>query len=93
MNEYYWTTIDSKLLNNCNRYEKCNNDSNIKDCYFREICNNKIKSEILQKMVTTRISSDGRFVDSTNVYDKLLLNTVNLGIGVIILSALIAKNA
>jgi hypothetical protein len=92
MNEYYWTTIDSNLLNNCTQYKDCSDNSNIKDCYLTEVCNNKVNSNILQQMVTTRTSSDGRFLDSSDVYETLLLNTLNLGIGVIILIALISKN-
>ena len=89
--EHLWKRTDSGLLNNCNKYEKCNDKSNVDDCYLKEICNNKIQSKILKEMVFNRNSSDGRFVDSNEIYQNLLLNTINLGIGIVVLSALIVR--
>lgn len=89
--EHLWKRTDSELLNNCYKYEKCNDNSNVDDCYLKEICNNKIQSKVLKEMVFNRNSSDGRFVDSNEIYQNLLLNTINLGIGIVVLSALIVK--
>lgn len=89
--EHLWKKTNSELLNNCNKYEKCNDNSSVDDCYLKEICNNKIQSKVLKEMVFNRNSSGGRFVDSNEIYQNLLLNTINLGIGIVILSALIVK--
>jgi hypothetical protein len=89
--EHLWKKTNSELLNTCNKYKKCNDNSNVDDCYLKEICNNKIKSKVLKELVLNKNSSDGRFVDSNEIYQNLLLNTINLGIGIVVLSALIVR--
>jgi hypothetical protein len=90
--EYYWNSVDPNILKNCNNYETCDS-SDVRDCYVKEIFNNKINSKRLLNMVSTRTSSNGRFKDLSDVYRKHLLTTVNLGIGIIIVSSLIIKNS
>lgn len=89
--EHLWKKTDLRFLNKCNKYEECDKNTNVDDCYLKEICNNKIKSKLLTEMVFTRNSSNGRYVDSDEVYQNLLLNTFNLGIGIVVLSALIVR--
>lgn len=86
---YYWTTVDSKILNGCIKNEKCISGSSFLDCYKKEVCNNKLNMEKLIKIRTTNTSSNGRFFDSTENYNKLILNSFNLGMGIILLSSMI----
>jgi hypothetical protein len=87
--EYYWTTVDSNITNGCIKNQKCTTGSSFLDCYQIEVCNNKLNMEKLIKLRTTNSSSNGRFLDSTENYSKLLLNSFNLGVGIIVLSSLI----
>lgn len=90
--EYYWTTVNSNL-NYCVSNQKCHLGSSINECYKKEVCNNKLNSELLDNLLTSNTSSDGRFIDSNDVYSKLLMTTLNLGIGIVVLSTLIIKNS
>ncbi len=87
--EYYWTTVDNRIINGCIKNEKCIIGSSFLDCYKKEVCNNKLNMEKLIKLRTINTSSNGRFIDSTENYNKLLLNSFNLGIGIIVLSSMI----
>ena len=87
--EYYWTTVDTKIINGCIKNEKCTTGSSFLDCYKKEVCNNKLNMEKLIKLRTINTSSNGRFFDSTENYHKLLLNSFNLGMGIILLSSMI----
>lgn len=87
--DYYWTTVDSKIMNGCIINEKCVSGSSFLDCYKKEVCNNKLNMEKLIKLRTTNTSSNGRFFDSTENYNKLLLNSFNLGMGIFFLSSMI----
>lgn len=88
-NEMYWTTVDMNF-DNCTSIESCT-DSSIQECYKKEVCNNKLNSEKLIKLKTSNTLSGGRFLDSSDVYNKLLLTTFNLGMGILILSSFIIK--
>ena len=92
-NDFYYKTVDYKD-NFCNS-TRCSNDvvknphtllitkSNEKQCYEKELCINKKQSNILQKKQLMHSSSDGRYNDTESLYTYSLLNTVNLGIGLI----------
>ena len=43
-NEMYWTTVDMNF-DNCTSIESCT-DNSIQECYKKEVCNNKLNSEI-----------------------------------------------
>jgi hypothetical protein len=89
IDEYYWTNVDSKFTTDCIENEKCITGSSFLDCYTKEVCNNKLNMEKLIKLRTTNTSSNGRFIDSTDNYNKLLLNSFNLGMGIVFLSSMI----
>ena len=92
-NDFYYKTTDFKD-DFCHSH-KCSNDIiknpntllitnlNEKQCYEKEICINKQQSEILQKKQLMHSSSDGRYNDTENLYTYSLLNTFNLGIGLV----------
>ena len=82
-----------KPKNVCVQTRKCVPNSSIHDCYLTQVCNKKLNTELLNKLKKTNTSSDGRFIDSNDVYSKLLLTTFNLGIGIMVLSTLIIKNS
>lgn len=87
--EYYWTTVDKKVTDGCLKHEKCTSGSSFLDCYTKEVCNNKLYMENLIKLRTTNTSSNGRFNDSSINYNNLLLKSINLGIGIVVLSSMI----
>lgn len=80
------------ITGNCVRNQKCIYGS-IHDCYTKQVCNKKLNTELLNELLKTNTSSDGRFIDSNDVYSNLLLTTFNLGIGIIVLSILIIKSS
>jgi hypothetical protein len=88
-NEMYWTTVDMNF-DNCTSIESCT-DNSIQECYKKEVCNNKLNSEKLVKLKTSNSSSGGRFIDSSYVYNQLLLTTFNLGMGILIVSSFIIE--
>ena len=91
LNEMYWTTVDMNF-DNCTFIESCTDSSANQECYKKEVCNNKLNSEKLIKLKLSNSSSGGRFIDSSDVYNKILLTTFNLGMGISILSLFIMKN-
>lgn len=56
---------------------------NIENCFKKEVCNNKVISQTLQQIETTHSGSDGRYMDTKNRFRFSILNTCNLGIGII----------
>ena len=92
-NDFYYKTTDYK--DTFCHSKKCSIDviknpntvlitkSNEKQCYEKEICINKEQSSILQKKQLMHSTSDGRYNDAENLYTYSLLNTANLGIGLI----------
>lgn len=92
INEYYWTTVDSKFLENCSVKQNCMK-LNIKECYENEVCDNKKKSDYLIKLKTEHTSSSGRYTDSNDAHIKLFFTTMNLGLGIIFVSTLIIQNS
>lgn len=90
-NDFYWKTTNytDKFCQNkkCSKNTFLNpntillTESNSKQCYEKELCINKEQSALLEKSQSIHSSSDGRYNDSERVFVYTLLNTVNLGIG------------
>jgi hypothetical protein len=82
------TSIDKdgmNIENNCDNNKECN------DLIFNTCKNYNIYSQ-LKEIQTTHSGSDGRFVDSNSLKQHEIIKTVNLGIGIIILSVMIYNN-
>ena len=92
-NEFAWKTNDYKDVScqskRCSKNIILNpntiliTDSNSKQCYEKELCINKEQSIKLQKNQITHSGSNGRYTDSERIFVYTLLNTMNLGIGLI----------
>jgi hypothetical protein len=93
----YCTTPNYKNTNSCgtSNYDNLKKNSNVKDIscgIIKQLCNNKIHFTNLEKIQKTHSASDSRYKDMESFYNTELLKTMNLGIGILILSAIIYKN-
>jgi hypothetical protein len=72
----------------------CNgNFSQNKDnCLKRELCNNKNKATELQDLQNTKLGAMEKYMNEKMNYDSILMNTINLGIGIVFLIVVIYKN-
>jgi len=66
--------------------------SNSDNCIKKELCINKDKAGYLSKVENTHSSSNEKYMNEKMNYDTVLLNTINLGIGVTFLLVIIYKN-
>jgi len=73
--------------NSCN-YNNFNNNSDL--CYRKELCKNKEKVDWITNY--TNNGANQNFVDKKTKYNEEILNTINLGIGILIITGLIIKN-
>jgi hypothetical protein len=62
------------------------------NCIKRELCKNRDKAEHLTRIEDNHSSSIEKLMNEKMNYDNVLLNTINLGIGVIFLLVIIYKN-
>jgi hypothetical protein len=62
------------------------------NCIKKELCINKDKAEYLSTVENTHSSSGEKYMNEKMSYDNVLLNTINLGIGVVFLLVIIYKN-
>jgi hypothetical protein len=62
------------------------------NCIKKELCINKDKAEHLTDIENTHSSAKEKYMNEKMNYDNILLNTINLGIGVMFLIIIIYKN-
>jgi len=74
--------------NNQNFQQTTNSDS----CIKKELCKNKDYSNKLYNINQGNASSDEKYYDIKDEYDKLFMDTINLGIGCLFLLIFIFKN-
>ena len=82
---------DDKL----NSKEKCNDENykqNADKCLGKQLCDNKKNVELLYDLQNNHSGSDQNYLDTKEKYNDELLNTINLGIGIIASLMFIAKN-
>ena len=94
--DFFWVSADENdfSMESCNLPQCSETDlgsENIQNCYSKELCNNKKNSTLLQKMQYVHSGADGRYFDTTNIYQKTILDTFNLGVGIIIMISLTSK--
>jgi hypothetical protein len=94
-NKFFWVSVSDDYKATSNNFcdiQKCDDtnltEENIHDCYMKEICDNKKNSEILQTLHSHHSSADGRYFDTSNTYKKTMLETLNLGVGVLAMISL-----
>jgi len=80
--------IDNEV--NKERFDK---EDNAIKCINRELCMNKEKATILNKMKNQNSGSYGNYEDTTDRVEHTLLNTINLGVGIGLLGYLIYRNS
>lgn len=71
----------------------CNSwfSDNSGNCINKELCINKDKVEYLLKIENNHSGADEKFLNAKTSYENVLMNTINLGIGIVILTALIYR--
>ena len=89
-NKYSPTTC--KRLNSNNDYKKLTPDEfKNEKCVIEQICKNQEKYDMLKKIQTTHSVSTSRFQDMNSFYNTEVLNSLNLGIGIAVLSFIIYR--
>ena len=75
--------------------ETCNIDNygdNKIDCINAALCENKDTSILINKLQNKHSGSDQHYLDTNQEYKLTLTNSINLGIGILILIGLIIQN-
>jgi hypothetical protein len=62
------------------------------NCIKKELCINKDKAEYLSGVENKHMGADEKYMNDRMSYDNVLLNTINLGIGILFLIIVIYKN-
>lgn len=62
------------------------------NCIKKELCINKDKASYLTDIEKKHSSANEKFMNEKMSYDNVLLNTINLGIGIVFLLIIIYKN-
>jgi hypothetical protein len=88
-------SCNSMNINNSNWDISCN-DMNFVDnsgnCINRELCLNKQNSNLINGIQSKNSGSLEKYENSKQVFNKTILTSINLGIGIIALVILIYKN-
>jgi hypothetical protein len=66
-------------------------DDNKDACIKKALCKNKEQSQILMDLEAKNYGVDRKYDDDQRLYYNTLLNTANLGIGIVVLVGLIYK--
>jgi hypothetical protein len=72
----------------------CNNyfSENQENCVKRELCNNKNNATQLGDLQNSKSGAMEKYMNEKMNYDSILMNTINLGIGIVFLIVVIYKN-
>jgi len=62
------------------------------NCIKKELCINQDKANVLTDIQGKHSSADEKYMNEKMNYDNVLLNTINLGIGIVFLLFVIYKN-
>ena len=74
---------------------ECNIDNygdNKIDCINASLCENKTSSILINKLQNKHSGSDQHYLDTNQEYKLTLTNSINLGIGIVILIGFIIQN-
>ena len=69
-----------------------NYNNNKYDCITAELCKNKDNVSLLSKLQNKHSGSDQNYLDTNQEYKMAFTQTINLGIGIILIIGLIAQN-
>jgi len=89
--------------NSCNTMDLYNpiwdtscNDINFVDnsgnCIAKELCLNKKNADLINTIQSKNSGSVEKYENTKQVFNKTILNTINLGVGIVALAILIYKN-
>lgn len=78
-------TDDPNWNNKCN---SSNFPNNLKDCIDKELCINKKNFESNNKIISLQNTSYEKYLNTKEFYNKEVLKTINLGVGIVLLVGL-----
>ena len=102
-NDFIWSTINNPSnincsithvsdITQCNANTNANTNPSINDCYNQHYCDNIAKGQSIIDLQSVHTGSNGRYADTKNKYNMQLLNTINLGVGIIGIGVFIFYN-
>lgn len=69
-----------------------NYSDNAEQCMKKELCKNKEKVDTTDEIENKNNGANRKYLDTKSRYNYEFINTVNLGIGIILVTAFIIKN-
>ena len=78
-------TSDQKWINTCN---SSNFNKNMESCINKELCINRENYLYFSETNYAKNASQENYLNTKVFYDKELLNTINLGVGILIVTVL-----
>jgi hypothetical protein len=84
--------ISAKIDTACNGNFKDLTTEQAENCVNRQLCRNKSLGLISAADQMDNLQTRQRLVDITNVYNENIINTINLGIGILAMSYYIFTN-
>lgn len=87
-NDFIWASIDNSNFGNCPPTPSsvdCSpvNAKNGPKCFKQAWCKNKAYSEEILGLQSVHTGADVRYLDTKDMYNRQLLTTVNLGVGIL----------
>jgi hypothetical protein len=86
------TNCDSITTPSKETYNIDNYGDNKIDCINAALCENKDTAILINKLQNKHSGSDQHYLDTNQEYKLTLTNSINLGIGIVILIGLIIQN-
>ena len=89
------TECGALSINDPSWIQKCNGINFIDNsgaCINQSLCQNKESAQAIKKTKNINNGADGKIMDSTSLFNKTMLTTINLSAGILILGYLIYKN-
>ena len=79
--------------NNCSLYptSQSKNIENTKCALLNQLCKNDIKFNEIKDIQTNHSASNSRYGDISSFYNTELIKSINLGVGILLLSSIIYK--
>jgi len=69
-----------------------NYSDNAEECFKKELCKNKDRVTSLKDIESRNNGANRKYLDTKSQYNEEFINAINLGIGIIIVTAFIIKN-
>jgi len=66
--------------------------SNTNQCVYKELCKNRKNATTLYGLTNVNSGSDQKYLDTKRKYNEEIRNTINLGIGIVLLACFIYRN-